>query len=501
MKRAIPIIWSLLLLLFLLPRVEGQEYYTVSRRPIFSTKGNAAAAVPYVTEEGAFVVYTAEYARGISRPQIKLEGESNHKIGKPFHTILSRTAEIDTVRGRVIVETGGEQEFIPELVTQNQHQGPVSYTGDYKTMVFSRQRKVKGEKADPLGLYFLKKVDGRWDISTISAYEYNDDKAWLFSPALSPDGRTLFFAANFPGGEGGFDLYFSRLKGGSWSEPKNLGPGVNTGADEHYPFYHSLSGRLCFSSDGHDNNVAGFDLFETWFRDGAWTRATKLPAPFNSLSNDYHVWFREDLKFGFLTTNRRIGSKEIFYFTSEIFDFGSPDPIKKTYYKYRIYDRKLDTVDTTLFRYSWVINDTLELPGHEVIYRFPGPGVYVCKLNVFDIQMDTLVEGQTVKTLPIKLHEQAVIDCPDTVRVDTPVTFDGSRTYLPGVDVGRYAWDFGDGKVGQGSELEHAFTYPATYRVVFGVERRQDKKKKNRDNDSGNEPEVYSCYKYIVVIQ
>ena len=28
-----------------------------------------------------------------------------------------------------------------------------------------------------------------------------------------------------------------------------------------------------------------------------------------------------------------------------------------------IRDRKLDTVDTNLFRYSWVINDTLEIPG------------------------------------------------------------------------------------------------------------------------------------------
>ena len=35
----------------------------------------------------------------------------------------------------------------------------------------------------------------------------------------------------------------------------------------------------------------------------------------------------------------------------------------------------------------------LEIPGHEIIYKFPEPGTYVCKLNVFDIQLDTLVGG------------------------------------------------------------------------------------------------------------
>jgi hypothetical protein len=357
-------------------------------------------------------------------------------------------------------------------------------------MVFSQQRpSAVNRDFDPLGLYFADNVEGNW--VNIREFEYNDDFVWLFAPALSSDGQTLFFAANFPGGEGGFDIYRSALKGGAWTTPENLGPGVNSGGNELYPFVHP-SGVLYFSSDGHDNRVAGFDLFETAFVEGKWTPAIKLPAPFNSLSNDYHTWFREDLKSGYLTSDRGSGSKEIFTFETDIPTFESPQPVKKTYYTYKIFDKKLDTIDTQLFRYSWVINDTLELPGHEVTYRFPKPGTYICKLNVYDIQLDTLVEGQTVKTLEIRLNEQAVITCPDTILVNTPVTFDGSQTYLPGFEIGRYVWDFGDGRYGQGIEVEHTFLYQGRYRVILGIE--------ERFRNRRTEPAVVSNYKDVVVV-
>ncbi|MGW8315797.1 MAG: PKD domain-containing protein, partial [Bacteroidales bacterium] len=248
-----------------------------------------------------------------------------------------------------------------------------------------------------------------------------------------------------------------------------------------------------FSSGGHDNNVGDYDLFESMMVDGKWTVARKLPAPFNTLSDDYHVWFSEDFKTGYLTSNRRSGSKEIFTISTDIPALEYPEPIKKTYYKYKLIDRKLDTVDTNLFRYSWVINDTLELPGHEVIYQFPDTGTYVCQLRVFDLQLDTLVEGRTENTLRIRLNEQAVITAPDTVNMNEPVVFDGSNTYLPGFNVGRYGWELGDGSYGEGVRVTHTFDYPGTYRVILGVEERKENRR--------DEPEVRSNYKDIVVVQ
>ncbi len=59
--------------------------------------------------------------------------------------------------------------------------------------------------------------------------------AWEFNPEISADGRTLVFTSLRPGGYGLGDLYVSRLRGGEWSAARNLGPRVNTAADEYHP--------------------------------------------------------------------------------------------------------------------------------------------------------------------------------------------------------------------------------------------------------------------------
>ena len=454
-------------LLVLLPSLSAQEYYKVTKQTRISSGLDEAAAVPY---EDGIVYITESTSQGASSP--------TDSRGRRLFTMFWYQPK-----------SGQKKQFIDDLDAVG-HEGPVSFTGDFKTMVFAQQRPSADNRVfNPLGLYFAENIDGNW--TNIRAFEYNDPQAWLFSPALSNDGRTLFFSANSPGGEGGFDLYVSHLNGDLWSKPENLGPGVNTQENEIYPSVQE-SGRLIFSSEGHDNNKAGYDLFETVYTNGKWINAMKLLPPFNSLSNDYHVWFSEDMKSGLLTSDRQGGSKDIFEFATDIPAFDSVAPIKKTFYKYRIYDRKLDTVDTNLFSYSWTINDSLTIPGDDIVYKFPGPGVYVCKLNVYDIQLDTLLEGQTVKTLNINLNEQAVILCPDTIRMGTAVDFDASQSYLPGFDVGRYVWDFGDGRFGQGILVPHTYNYPGKFKVILGVEERKQNRK--------HEPEVKANFKEVVVI-
>jgi hypothetical protein len=226
--------------------------------------------------------------------------------------------------------------------------------------------------------------------------------------------------------------------------------------------------------------VAGYDLFQTAIVGEKWAPAIKLGAPFNTLSNDYQIWYSNDFKSGYLTSDRRSSSKEIFTFNTDFPEFESPQPIKKTHYKFLLHDKNLDTVDNNLFNYYWVINDTLEIQGDSVVYEFPRPGNYDCRLMVYDIQLDSLAV-QDEKTLPIRLNEQAVIVCPDTVTVNTPVQFDGTETYLPGFDIGRYIWEFGDGTYGEGIQESHTYLYPGKYRVMLGVEKRKRNKKDNSE--------------------
>ncbi|MEM7229546.1 MAG: hypothetical protein AAF432_12115 [Planctomycetota bacterium] len=69
------------------------------------------------------------------------------------------------------------------------------------------------------------------------------------APAVAPRGDFLYFASDRPGGEGGFDLYRSRIMDGVVDEPKNLDQPVNTEANELDPAIMAEGFGLIFSSD------------------------------------------------------------------------------------------------------------------------------------------------------------------------------------------------------------------------------------------------------------
>jgi len=54
-------------------------------------------------------------------------------------------------------------------------------------------------------------------------------------PILSPYDDSLYIASNRPGGQGGLDIWMAHRSGDGWGTPVNLGPAINTAADEFCP--------------------------------------------------------------------------------------------------------------------------------------------------------------------------------------------------------------------------------------------------------------------------
>ncbi len=115
-------------------------------------------------------------------------------------------------------------------------------------------------------------------------------------PALSPQGDTLYFASDRPGGYGQFDLWMSIRIDGTWQLPHNLGIPVNTAFQEVSPAYFEDERLLVFSSDA-PTGLGGYDLYVA---NGA--AVTNLGYPFNSSQDDWYL--RLGNRQAFITSNR-----------------------------------------------------------------------------------------------------------------------------------------------------------------------------------------------------
>ncbi|HDO27657.1 MAG TPA: tetratricopeptide repeat protein [Bacteroidetes bacterium] len=140
---------------------------------------------------------------------------------------------------------------------------------------------------------------------------------WDSQPAVSSDGKRLFFASKRKGGHGGSDIWMSvKLPDGKWSPPVNLGDSINTPGNEMSPFLHADGKTLYFSSTG-NNSLGKADLFisrkdET----GRWSKAQNLGYPINSRFDEINIFISLDGLTAWISSNREggLGGFDIYRF-------------------------------------------------------------------------------------------------------------------------------------------------------------------------------------------
>lgn len=191
-------------------------------------------------------------------------------------------------------------------VNTKYHEAAVTFAPDNRTMYFTRNNYGKKLKRDKKGInhlkiYQSKKVDGEWTEAT--ELPFNSDNYSTGHPALSPDGKELYFVSDMPGSIGETDIFMVDVReDGSFSEPRNLGPEINTERREMFPFINDK--KLYFSSDGH-TGLGGLDVYEVSFEEEeGFLDVVNLGQPINSNKDDFSYIIDEETQKGYFASNR-----------------------------------------------------------------------------------------------------------------------------------------------------------------------------------------------------
>ena len=216
---------------------------------------------------------------------------------QPFLDLYSANVENDgQVRQATKLKGSVNTEF---------HESTAVLSADGNTLYFTRNNFTKDQyrsdskRTNKLKLYkSIRDKNGEFGVA--SELPFNSDSFSTAHPALSPDGKVLYFASDRDGTFGESDIWKVAVdESGNYSLPENLGTSVNTPGRETFPFVDN-NGKLYFSTDGR-GGLGGLDIYSF---DSEKNEITNLGEPINSTSDDFTFIYNTESETGYFASNR-----------------------------------------------------------------------------------------------------------------------------------------------------------------------------------------------------
>jgi peptidoglycan-associated lipoprotein len=220
----------------------------------------------------------------------------------------------DTSRGDWWSNPLSTGEFINSVFNENSVCCGTAHHGFYFSRMVKDSRKKNS--AEHLKLFYADSTFGKYNARVLD-FCFTDTGNFNFdTPFLCADGETLFFSSDMPGGYGGYDLWSVKWnsKEKHWEQAVNLGPRINSEADERSPFL--FADILYFSSNNY-KGMGGYDIYSSVSGEDAWGKPQNMQYPINSPQDDISIVFEGNKDQGYICSNREggKGSFDIWKFT------------------------------------------------------------------------------------------------------------------------------------------------------------------------------------------
>jgi hypothetical protein len=283
----------------------------IRKLPQSINRPNVNVTAPFISLDGNTLVFTLDYA-GDNEPLVHYtqKDDANWKAPKalPKHVngnlnfgggyTLSADGStlyltsiksggvggFDIWAGKLFATSWGELQNLYLPINTTLHEGCPTFTTDGNTMFFMRCTTMTQKKAEGCKIMVTKKAaNGKWEEPVELPPQINTGNSQ--SPRISADGDILIFSSNMlQPNKGGMDLYASKYKNGSWTNPEAL-DFVNTETDDQFVSLIANGRYILKDAPGKFNSeLIEYLVPETWRPpasmkiDGLITNAAGTPA-------------------------------------------------------------------------------------------------------------------------------------------------------------------------------------------------------------------------------
>lgn len=270
---------------------------TLAATPVAAEVRNLGAAInssatdhgPLISADGGTLYFT-------SRRPATSQSKINKNTGEYFEDIHVVKREGDG---------WGAPQLLPPPLNGPANDASVGLAADGRSLLIYRDNGGTGD------LYESQQVGDGWSEPRSLEAPINssghESAAWR-----TADGQWIYFVSDRrEGSVGGQDIFRAKWNAATntWGVPENLGPKVNSRADEDGVFVTGDGSTLYFSSKGH-NSMGGYDIFKTSLVDGRWTKPQNLGWPINSPDDDLFFVLTDDGTRGYFSSLRADGQGE-----------------------------------------------------------------------------------------------------------------------------------------------------------------------------------------------